>query len=129
MRRRLGTRYEIDDCSLHILAGSVDSAYTLWLTIPGTEEEDRALDDQFGFQMRFGCNVSFLGPYYVVRHRGTPEEEPYVREVAREIEATYVGYTPIPGAGERDRARCRAGYGWGWGGDDLSPPLSTHWGS
>jgi hypothetical protein len=34
------------------------------------------------------------GPYYVIRHTGSPGEDPH--EVAREIEATYAGYQPIP---------------------------------
>lgn len=86
MIRRLGARYGIHDGSLHVLAGSVDSAYTVVLRIPSTEPAGAELL----------CNVSFLGPYYLVRGRGTPDEEPYVQDVAQEIESAYPGYEPIP---------------------------------
>lgn len=93
---RLRPRYGIRDCSLHVLAGGVDSAYTLRLWIPGKEAEDDELDRRFGFQVRFGCRVSFIGPYYLVCRVGIPDEEPYVQDVAREIERAYPGYEAIP---------------------------------
>ena len=40
--------------------------------------------------------VSLLGPYDGIHLPGIPEEEPVAREIAREIEATYPGYQPIP---------------------------------
>jgi hypothetical protein len=93
---RLRPRYGIYDCSLHVLAGWVDSAYTLKLSIPGKEAEDDELERRFGFQVRFGCRVSFLGPYYLVCRLGTSDEEPYVHDVAQEIERAYPAYEPIP---------------------------------
>ncbi|WP_437569604.1 hypothetical protein [Sorangium sp. So ce542] len=79
---RLGDRYGLQNESIHILAGWVDSAYSarIWLT------EEKALS----------FHVSLLGPYYGIHLPGIPEEEPVAREVAREIEATYPGYRPIP---------------------------------
>ena len=94
MLRRLATRYRFHDLSLHILGGSADAAYTAQLGVRGKEAEEAALVRRIGWRLRFGCSVSLLGPYYVVRHTGSPDEEPH--EVAREIEATYAGYEPIP---------------------------------
>jgi hypothetical protein len=94
MLRRLATRYGFHDHSLHILGGNVDAAYTDELRVRGREQEDAALRREHGWRLRFGCSVSLLGPYYVVRHTGSPGEDP--AEVAREIEATYAGYQTIP---------------------------------
>ncbi len=95
MVRRLGERYPVQDSSIHLLAGWVDSAYTLQIWPPGKEAEYAEFDRVQGFRFRFGCHVSLLGPYSFVRHQGLSDEEPYVRDVAQEIEATY-GYEPIP---------------------------------
>jgi hypothetical protein len=64
------------------VVGGDDSAYSarIWLT------DETALS----------FHVSLLGPYYGIHLPGIPEEEPVAREIAREIEATYPGYQPIP---------------------------------
>ncbi|WP_433927161.1 hypothetical protein AB3662_29295 [Sorangium cellulosum] len=82
MTRRLGDRYGLQNESLHLLAGGGDPAYSarIWLT------DETALS----------FHVSLLGPYYGIHLPGIPEEEPVAREIAREIEATYPGYRPIP---------------------------------
>ncbi|WP_437664873.1 hypothetical protein [Sorangium sp. So ce1182] len=82
MIRRLGDRYGLQNESLHLLSGGSDPAYSarVWLT------DETALS----------FHVSLLGPYYGVHLPGIPEEEPVAREIAREIEATYPGYQPIP---------------------------------
>lgn len=81
MIRRLGDRYPLMNESLHILAGWLDPAYSAHIRVPGR---------------RLGFHVCFLGPYYGVHRMGAPGEEPAASELAREIEATYVGYEPIP---------------------------------
>jgi hypothetical protein len=83
MLDRLRARFQVQELSLHILAGGFDSAYSAKIAIPGADE--RAL----------GFHVSFLGPYYVIHRTGAPGEEPCARGIAEEIEATY-GYEPIP---------------------------------
>ncbi|WP_437997825.1 hypothetical protein WMF26_45445 [Sorangium sp. So ce185] len=82
MIRRLGDRYGLQNESLHLLSGGNDAAYSarIWLT------DETALS----------FHVSLLGPYYGIHLPGIPEEEPVAREIAREIEATYPGYQPIP---------------------------------
>ena len=82
MIRRLGDRYGLHDLSLHLVGGGTDSAYSagIWL-------KD---------QVAFSFHVSLLGPYYGIHLSGLPEEEPVAREIAREIEATYLGYQQIP---------------------------------
>ncbi|WP_437936899.1 hypothetical protein [Sorangium sp. So ce341] len=82
MMRRLGDRYGLQNESLHLLSGGSDPAYSarIWLT------DETALS----------FHVSLLGPYYGIHLPGIPEEEPAAREIAREIEATYPGYQPIP---------------------------------
>lgn len=90
MLRRLPVRYEAEDFSLRILGGGVEPACAAKLWLRGTPTRLDPLD------LNFGCCASLLGPYYVIYPAGRPEEEPYVREVAREIEATYRGYEPIP---------------------------------
>ena len=79
---RLGDRYGLQNESISLLAGWANPAYAarIWLT------EDIALS----------LHVSLLGPYYGIHLPGIPDEEPVAREVAREIEATYPGYQPIP---------------------------------
>ncbi|MFT3776043.1 MAG: hypothetical protein QM820_62660 [Minicystis sp.] len=96
MIRRLRARYEVNDLSLHILSGSVDPAYTAKLVVPGKEAEALDLDRRLGVFMRFGFRVSLLGPYYLIHRTDDPDEEPCARDVAREIEATYRGYEPVP---------------------------------
>lgn len=82
MIRRLGDRYGLQNESLHLLSGGADPAYSarIWLTD----------------QTALSFHVSLLGPYYGIHLPGIPEEEPVAREIAREIEATYPGYRPIP---------------------------------
>jgi hypothetical protein len=82
MMRRLGDRYRVQNESLHLLAGGVDPAYSarIWLA------DERALS----------FHVCLLGPYYGVHTPGAPGEEPVASDVAREIEATYPGYQPVP---------------------------------
>jgi hypothetical protein len=83
MIRRLGDRYGLQNESLHLLAGGGDPAYSarIWLT------DETAL----------GFHVSLLGPYYGIHLSDIiPEEQPVAHEIAREIEATYPGYRPIP---------------------------------
>jgi len=82
MIRRLGDRYGLQNESLHLLSGGTDPAYSarIWLT------NETALS----------FHVSLLGPYYGIHVPGIPEEEAVALDVAREIEATYPGYQPIP---------------------------------
>jgi hypothetical protein len=82
MIRRLGDRYSLQNESLHLLSGGTDPAYSarIWLI------DETALS----------FHVSLLGRYYGIHLPGIPEEEPVTREIAREIEATYPGYRPIP---------------------------------
>jgi hypothetical protein len=81
MMRRLGERYPICDWSLYLLGGSWGPAYSGWIYIPG---------------YRIGFHVSLLGPYYGIHRLGVPGEEEAALDIAREIEATYAGYEPIP---------------------------------
>jgi hypothetical protein len=82
MIRRLGDRYGLQNESFHLLSGGTHPAYSarIWLTD----------------ETAFSFHVSLLGPYYGIHLPGIPDEEPVAREVAREIEATYPGYQPIP---------------------------------
>jgi hypothetical protein len=82
MIRRLQDRYSVQNESISLLAGWVIPAYSarIWLT------DETALS----------FHVSLLGPYCGIHLPGIPEEEPVAREIAREIEATYPGYQPIP---------------------------------
>jgi hypothetical protein len=82
MIRRLGARFPLMDESLHVLSGSLAPAYSGHIDIPG--------------RRKLGFHVCFLGPYYGVHRTGSPGEEPAARDLAREIEATYPGYEPIP---------------------------------
>jgi hypothetical protein len=83
MLRRLGDQYDLQDESLHLLAGNIDPAYSgrVWLVLNKTS---------------INFHVSLLGPYYGIQLPGVPEEEPVAREIVREIEATYPGYQMIP---------------------------------
>jgi hypothetical protein len=92
MVRRLGTRYKVWDLSVHLLSVRAATAHTLIVWIPGKEAEVDPLRTASGLS----CKVSILGPYYVVCHRDIPGAEPVAQDVAREIEATYGGYQPIP---------------------------------
>ncbi|WP_437590318.1 hypothetical protein [Sorangium sp. So ce1000] len=82
MIHRMYERYGLQNESLSLVAGGSEPAYSarIWLI------EETALS----------FHVSLLGPYYGIHLPGIPEEEPVAREVAREIEATYPGYRPIP---------------------------------
>jgi hypothetical protein len=81
MFRRLAARYTLQNESLFLLAGGIDPAYSAYVILPG-----RTL----------GFHVCFLGPYYGIHRTGAPGEEPAASDIAREIEATYPGYEPIP---------------------------------
>lgn len=98
MLDRLGARYGIHDLSLHVFGSGVDSAYSVKLSIPGMGAEHDALAEngKLGSQIKFGCCVSFLGPYYVVCHTNVAIDEPYVQDVTREVQATYRGYELVP---------------------------------
>jgi hypothetical protein len=82
MLRRLDARYKLlVDQSEHLLSGRYDPAYSAEICIPGR---------------RLGFHVSLLGPYYGIHRTGAPGEELPALDLAREIEATYPGYAPIP---------------------------------
>lgn len=85
MLRRLGCSFldhaERMRAESYLEGGSFDPAYGAHLYLPG-----RTL----------GFYVCLLGPYYGIYRTGAPAEEPAARAVAREIEATYPGYAPIP---------------------------------
>jgi hypothetical protein len=81
MLGRLRARYALMDHSEYLLAGVWDSAYSASLEIPG-----RTL----------GFHVSLLGSYYGIHRTGAAGEEPAALDLAREIEATFPGYVPIP---------------------------------
>jgi hypothetical protein len=81
MMRRLSERYGIWDWSLQLLGGSCVPAYSGWIHIP---------------EYRIGFHVSLLGPCYVIHRLGVPGEEDAALDIAREIEATYAAYEPIP---------------------------------
>ncbi len=82
MLRRLGARYEVaSDGSLCLLAEWYTPAYSADIEIAGH---------------MVGLHVSLLGPYYGIHRTGLPGEEPAALDLAREIEATYPGYEPIP---------------------------------
>ena len=76
----LRARFEVQDRSLHILAGGVDPAYSAHVEIPG-----RTL----------GFHVCLFAPYYGIHRMGFPGEEPAAEAIAHHIEVTY-GYEPIP---------------------------------
>jgi hypothetical protein len=78
---RVRPRYRLTDWSLYLMGGSRGPAYSGDIQIP---------------RHRIGFHVSLLGPYYGIRRIGAPGEEPAALDLAREIEATYAGYEPIP---------------------------------
>jgi hypothetical protein len=82
MMRRLGDRYRLMNQSLHLLARTLDAAYSAHIDVPGGR--------------KLGFHVCFLGPYYGIHRTGHAGEEPAASDLVREIEATYVGYEPIP---------------------------------
>jgi hypothetical protein len=81
MLGRLSARYPVVDESRYLLSGVWYSAYSAGIEIPGR---------------RLGFHVSLLGPYYGVHRTGLPIEGPAALDLAREIEATFPGYAPIP---------------------------------
>ena len=85
MIRRLEDRYALQNESLHLLGGSISSAYS------SAYSARIFLDDRM-----LTFHVSLLGPYYGVHRTGVAADEPVASEVAREIEATYPGYELIP---------------------------------
>ncbi len=85
MIRRLEDRYVLQNESLHLLGGSISSAYS------SAYSARIFLDDR-----RLSFHVSLLGPYYGVHRTGAAADEPVASDIAREIEATYPGYEPIP---------------------------------
>ncbi|WP_437544979.1 hypothetical protein WME97_37785 [Sorangium sp. So ce367] len=87
---RLEDRYSLQNESLHILAGWVDSAYSARVYRPKDVEPVPSLSSRASLSF----HVSLLGPYYGIHDRGEPDEIPAA--VAEEIEATYPGYRPIP---------------------------------
>jgi hypothetical protein len=78
MIRRLGERYGLADESLCLFGSGIYPAYSARIYIPGGT---------------FTFHVSLLGPYYGIHYLGGREEP---AAIAREIEATYPGYEPIP---------------------------------
>ena len=97
--------------SIHLPTGSFDACYIGRIDLPPLVGEN---------SRELGFLVSFLVPYYVVytsrithldpydpanewqsirqqiSFTFAADEEPYVREIVREIEATYSGYEPMP---------------------------------
>jgi hypothetical protein len=80
MMRRLSDRYPIRDWSIYLFDG-VFGAYSGLVYIPGHW---------------IGFHVSLLGPYYGIHRLGGIGEEEAALDIAREIEATYLGYEEIP---------------------------------
>jgi hypothetical protein len=85
MIRRLEDRYVLQDESLHLLGGSISSAYS------SAYSARVFLDDRV-----LTFHVSLLGPFYGVHRTGVAADDPVASDIAREIEATYPGYEPIP---------------------------------
>jgi hypothetical protein len=85
MIRRLEDRYVLQDESLHLLGGSISSAYS------SAYSARVFLGDRM-----LTFHVSLLGPYYGVHRTGVAADEPVASGIAREIGATYPGYEPIP---------------------------------
>ena len=117
MLGRLRARYVVGDWSLHLLSGGHDPAYSGYVEVPE------------GAPRRMGIHVCILAPYYGIAHTGTPDEEPHVRELAREVEATYggalippeLGNIVVPdvtmdtrGLGEATIYDCLLSTVWGW---------------
>ncbi len=81
MLGRLSERYPVVDDAGSILAGFWEAAYSASIEIPGR---------------KLGFHVSLLGPYYGIHRTGLPVEAAAALDLAREIEATFPGYAPIP---------------------------------
>jgi hypothetical protein len=87
MLRRLGDRYPLMNHSLsmegpsYLKGGAYDQGYWGHVEIPGH---------------MLGFHVSFFGPYYGIHRTGALGEGQAALDLAREIEATYPGYEPIP---------------------------------
>ena len=84
MLRRLRARYgqlTVTDYSVLIEDGRHDPAWSAKISIHGC---------------RIGFCVCVLGPYYGIQRTGAAGEEAAALDLAREIEATYPGYQPIP---------------------------------
>jgi len=124
MIRRLGERwYPFMDHSVCLLAGWYTPAYSCQIWIPG--------------EHTFYFHVSLLGPYYGIHRTGAPGEEPAALDIAKEIEATYRGYEPIPpelgnevvsevtvhgaGIGEATIYLALLSEVWGWGSPTPQP--------
>jgi hypothetical protein len=80
---RLGDRYDLQNESLHLLAGGTVPAYSARIYLPDLSRREETVS----------FHVSLLGPYYGVHHLGERDEP---ADIAREIEVAYPGYTPIP---------------------------------
>jgi hypothetical protein len=116
---RLRARYSLMDCSWSLLAGVYDAGYSGFVEIAG---------------YALGFHVSLLGPYYGIHRTLAAGEEPARIDLAREIEATYPGYEPIPPElgsevvpdvgipGETTIYRCLLSDGWEWISGPLPPP-------
>ena len=87
MTRRLGDRHSLQDQSSSLLSGDADPAYSARIWIH---------DDGWRRARAISFHVSALGPYYGSHGSGALDEDEIVRDIAREIEATYPGYRPIP---------------------------------
>ncbi len=81
MLLRLSARYPVVDESRSLLSGSWEPAYSANIEIPGR---------------KLGFHVSLLGPFYGIHRTGLPVEAPAALDLAREIEATFPGFLPIP---------------------------------
>lgn len=79
---RLRPQYPLRNHSLSFQRGDWDPAYSGEIYLPG----DRSLY----------FHVSLLGPYYGIHRTGLPVEELPAVDSAREIDATFPGYAPIP---------------------------------
>ena len=87
---RLGDRFSLQNESLSLLSGNVDSAYSARIYRP----KDLEPVPSFSSRASLSFHVSLLGPYYGIHDRGEPDEKPAA--IAAEIEATYPGYQQIP---------------------------------
>ncbi len=82
MLGRLRARFgPLMDQSILLLYGDYDPAWSANIFIPGHA---------------VGFCVCVLGPYYGIKRTGAAGEELAALDLAREIEATYPGYKPIP---------------------------------
>ncbi|WP_437671169.1 hypothetical protein [Sorangium sp. So ce131] len=90
MIRRLGDRYGLQNESLSLVAGGSDPAYSARIYRPRDSGPVPSISDRASLSF----HVSLLGPHYGIHSRGEPDEIPAA--VAKEIEATYPGYQPIP---------------------------------